>query len=83
MSRQKLVFPLLTTDINQGARNMARDKTSTLLGALHKLVLGVNMFSICNRHMEQRVAEAFVDDTDCTYVDQKDQANETPSRICD
>eukprot|EP00957_Ditylum_brightwellii_P143120 10904986-Ditylum_brightwellii.AAC.1 len=54
---------------------------STLLGALQKLVLGINMFSVCNQYVEQRVAEAFVDNTDCTYVDQKDQANKTPSRI--
>eukprot|EP00957_Ditylum_brightwellii_P089250 6796543-Ditylum_brightwellii.AAC.1 len=37
---------------------------STLLGALHKLVLGINMFSVCNRCVEQQVAKAFVDDTD-------------------
>eukprot|EP00957_Ditylum_brightwellii_P021197 1597860-Ditylum_brightwellii.AAC.1 len=56
---------------------------STLLGALHKLVLGINMFSVCSRYVERRVAKAFVDNMDCTYVDQEDQANETPSRICD
>eukprot|EP00957_Ditylum_brightwellii_P147308 11216835-Ditylum_brightwellii.AAC.1 len=56
---------------------------STLLGALHKLMLGINMFSVCNRYVEQRVTEAFVDDTDCTYVDQEDQAHKTLSRICD
>eukprot|EP00957_Ditylum_brightwellii_P157823 12012398-Ditylum_brightwellii.AAC.1 len=37
---------------------------STLLGALHKLMLGINMFSVCSRYVEQWVAEAFVDDTD-------------------
>eukprot|EP00957_Ditylum_brightwellii_P063548 4823532-Ditylum_brightwellii.AAC.1 len=37
---------------------------STLLGALHKLVLGINMLSVCNRYMERQVSEAFVDDTD-------------------
>eukprot|EP00957_Ditylum_brightwellii_P125499 9565902-Ditylum_brightwellii.AAC.1 len=38
---------------------------------------------VCKQFMERRVAEAYVDDADCTYVDQKDQANETPTRIQD
>eukprot|EP00957_Ditylum_brightwellii_P108696 8290758-Ditylum_brightwellii.AAC.1 len=37
---------------------------STLLGALHKLVQGINMVSVCSSYVESRVAEAFVDDTD-------------------
>eukprot|EP00957_Ditylum_brightwellii_P011399 861996-Ditylum_brightwellii.AAC.1 len=54
---------------------------STLLGALHKLVLGINMVSVCSRYVERWVAKAFVDNTDCIYVNQEDQANKTPSRI--
>eukprot|EP00957_Ditylum_brightwellii_P115971 8846388-Ditylum_brightwellii.AAC.1 len=30
---------------------------------------------------EKRVAEAYVDNADCTYVDQQDQANKSPMRI--
>eukprot|EP00957_Ditylum_brightwellii_P007205 547179-Ditylum_brightwellii.AAC.2 len=56
---------------------------STLLGAFHKMVLGIQMFSVCKRYIEKRVAEAFVDDTDCTYVDQDDQVNITPTCIQD
>eukprot|EP00957_Ditylum_brightwellii_P090632 6902580-Ditylum_brightwellii.AAC.1 len=53
-----------------------------MLGALHWLVLGINKFSVCKRYVENRVAESFVNDTDCTYLDQQDQQNETPTRIC-
>eukprot|EP00957_Ditylum_brightwellii_P182836 13927321-Ditylum_brightwellii.AAC.1 len=54
---------------------------STMLSALHSLVLGINMVSVCKRYVEDCVAESFVDDTDCTYLDQQDQENETPTRI--
>eukprot|EP00957_Ditylum_brightwellii_P009885 746029-Ditylum_brightwellii.AAC.1 len=56
---------------------------STMLGALHCLVLGINMFSVCKQYVEDCVAESFVDNTDCTYLDQQDQKNETPTRIRD
>eukprot|EP00957_Ditylum_brightwellii_P106030 8087923-Ditylum_brightwellii.AAC.2 len=54
---------------------------STMLSALHKLVLGINMFSVCKQYVEKRVAESYVDDTDCTYLDQQDQENETLTSI--
>eukprot|EP00957_Ditylum_brightwellii_P192624 14665736-Ditylum_brightwellii.AAC.1 len=54
-----------------------------MLSALHSLVLGINMVSVCKRYVEDRIAESFVDDTDCTYLDQQDQENETPTRIRD
>eukprot|EP00957_Ditylum_brightwellii_P184053 14020394-Ditylum_brightwellii.AAC.1 len=41
------------------------------------------MFSVCKQYLENQVAEFFVDDMDCTYLDQKDQENETPTRIRD
>eukprot|EP00957_Ditylum_brightwellii_P110239 8408305-Ditylum_brightwellii.AAC.1 len=56
---------------------------STMFSALYSLVLGINMVSVCKRYVEDRNAESFVDDTDCTYLDQQDQENETPTRICD
>eukprot|EP00957_Ditylum_brightwellii_P207092 15351422-Ditylum_brightwellii.AAC.1 len=56
---------------------------STMLGALRWLVLGINMFSVCKQYIENRVAESFVDDTDCTYLGQQDQKNETLTRIRD
>eukprot|EP00957_Ditylum_brightwellii_P209010 15359883-Ditylum_brightwellii.AAC.1 len=34
-------------------------------------------------YIENHVAESFVDDTACTYLDQQDQQNETPTRIRD
>eukprot|EP00957_Ditylum_brightwellii_P031427 2382927-Ditylum_brightwellii.AAC.1 len=46
---------------------------STLLGTLHKMVIGIQRLSVCKKNIEKRVAEAFVDDTNCTYVDQDDQ----------
>eukprot|EP00957_Ditylum_brightwellii_P116054 8853463-Ditylum_brightwellii.AAC.1 len=55
----------------------------TLLTTLHGLCKGIFLFSVCKRFVEKRVAEAYVDDADCSYVDQKDQVNETPTRICD
>eukprot|EP00957_Ditylum_brightwellii_P097042 7389813-Ditylum_brightwellii.AAC.1 len=48
---------------------------SIMLGALHCLVLGINMFSVCKRYVEDHVTESFVDDTDCIYLDQQDQKN--------
>eukprot|EP00957_Ditylum_brightwellii_P097145 7398290-Ditylum_brightwellii.AAC.1 len=58
-------------------------QTSTMLGTLNWLVLGINMFNVCKQYVENCVAESFVDDTDCTYLDQQDQQNETPTRIRD
>eukprot|EP00957_Ditylum_brightwellii_P040038 3030209-Ditylum_brightwellii.AAC.1 len=55
----------------------------TMLSALHSLVLGINMVSVCKRYVKDRVAESFVNDTDCTYLNQQDQENETPTRIRD
>eukprot|EP00957_Ditylum_brightwellii_P059146 4488097-Ditylum_brightwellii.AAC.1 len=56
---------------------------STMLSALHSLVLGINMVSVCKRYVKDQVAESFVNDTDCTYLDQQDQENETHTRIRD
>eukprot|EP00957_Ditylum_brightwellii_P113294 8638611-Ditylum_brightwellii.AAC.1 len=57
-------------------------QTSTLLTTMHGSCKGF-LFSVCKRFVEKRVAEAYVDDADCSYVDQNDQANETPTYICD
>eukprot|EP00957_Ditylum_brightwellii_P059837 4542780-Ditylum_brightwellii.AAC.1 len=54
-----------------------------MLSILHSLVLGINMVSICKRYVKDRVAESFVDDTDCTYLDQQDQENEIRTRLRD
>eukprot|EP00957_Ditylum_brightwellii_P010464 792000-Ditylum_brightwellii.AAC.1 len=56
-------------------------QSSTLLTALHYLCVGIHMFSMCRKYVEKRVAETYVDDADCMYVDQRDQANESPTRI--
>eukprot|EP00957_Ditylum_brightwellii_P074864 5689697-Ditylum_brightwellii.AAC.1 len=53
----------------------------TFLNALHLLCKRIFLFSVCKQFVERRVAEAYLDDADCTYVDQKDQANETPTCI--
>eukprot|EP00957_Ditylum_brightwellii_P118965 9073548-Ditylum_brightwellii.AAC.1 len=46
---------------------------STMLSALYCLVLAINMFSVCKQYVEDRIAEFFVNDTDCTYLEQHDQ----------
>eukprot|EP00957_Ditylum_brightwellii_P038239 2891195-Ditylum_brightwellii.AAC.1 len=56
---------------------------STMLGVLHWLVLGINMFSVCKHCVENRVTESFANDMDYTYLDQQDQQNETLTRIRD
>eukprot|EP00957_Ditylum_brightwellii_P177594 13527512-Ditylum_brightwellii.AAC.1 len=58
-------------------------QSSTLLNTLHYLCVGIHLFSVCRKFVGKRVAEAYVDDADCTYVDQSDQENETPTRIQD
>eukprot|EP00957_Ditylum_brightwellii_P164362 12512863-Ditylum_brightwellii.AAC.1 len=57
--------------------------SSTLLAALHTLCVGVYLFSACKKYLVQHVAEACVEDADAIYVDQKDQANKTPTSIQD
>jgi hypothetical protein len=52
-------------------------QSSTILLALHALVTGVLLTSICNRFKSQRVAESYVDDTDCMYCDQSAQNKDT------
>eukprot|EP00957_Ditylum_brightwellii_P066691 5061069-Ditylum_brightwellii.AAC.2 len=56
-------------------------QSSTLLNALHLLCKGIFLFSVCKKFVERRVAETYVDNADCSYVNQKDQANETPTHI--
>eukprot|EP00957_Ditylum_brightwellii_P141487 10778624-Ditylum_brightwellii.AAC.1 len=56
-------------------------QSSTLLNALHYLCVGIYLFGVCQKFVEKRVAEAYVDDADCTYVDQSNQENETLTRI--
>eukprot|EP00957_Ditylum_brightwellii_P110984 8464268-Ditylum_brightwellii.AAC.1 len=58
-------------------------QSSTLLNALHFLCAGIHLFSVCQKYVEKCVAEAYVDDADCTYVEQSDQENETLTRIQD
>eukprot|EP00957_Ditylum_brightwellii_P012273 927229-Ditylum_brightwellii.AAC.1 len=54
-----------------------------LLNALHALVSGIALYSVCKKVFSNRVAESYVDDTDCAHIDQKDQQNKTPVRIRD
>eukprot|EP00957_Ditylum_brightwellii_P153895 11714092-Ditylum_brightwellii.AAC.1 len=58
-------------------------QSSTLLNALYALVSSIALYSVCKTFFSNRVAESYVDDTDCAYIDQKDQQNETPVRIRD
>eukprot|EP00957_Ditylum_brightwellii_P153867 11711599-Ditylum_brightwellii.AAC.1 len=39
-------------------------QSSMILSALHALVTGVLLTSVCNRFKSQRAAESYVDDTD-------------------
>eukprot|EP00957_Ditylum_brightwellii_P061033 4633187-Ditylum_brightwellii.AAC.1 len=55
-------------------------QSSTILNALHALVSGIFLFSICRKFTAKRTAEVYVDDADCTYIDQTKQ-NETPAQI--
>eukprot|EP00957_Ditylum_brightwellii_P074542 5663590-Ditylum_brightwellii.AAC.1 len=56
-------------------------QSSTFLNALHYFCTGIHLFSVCQQSVEKRFAEAYVDDADCTYVDQSDPENETPNKI--
>eukprot|EP00957_Ditylum_brightwellii_P097686 7440520-Ditylum_brightwellii.AAC.1 len=56
---------------------------STLLRALHKIVLGIQIFNVCKRYIKKRVVDAFVDNTNCVYVDKDNQVNKTPACIWD
>eukprot|EP00957_Ditylum_brightwellii_P040237 3044608-Ditylum_brightwellii.AAC.1 len=53
---------------------------STILNTLHALVSGIFLISICQKFTVKCTAEAYVDDTDCTYIDQTNQ-NEPPAQI--
>eukprot|EP00957_Ditylum_brightwellii_P207299 15352356-Ditylum_brightwellii.AAC.1 len=56
-------------------------QSSILINALHYLCVGIHLFIVCWKFVEKHIAEAYVDNADCTYVDQSDQENETPTRI--
>eukprot|EP00957_Ditylum_brightwellii_P129259 9860246-Ditylum_brightwellii.AAC.1 len=45
-------------------------QSSTLFNALNYLCAGIHLFSVCWKFVEKHVAEAYVNDADCTYVDQ-------------
>eukprot|EP00957_Ditylum_brightwellii_P082211 6251548-Ditylum_brightwellii.AAC.1 len=55
-------------------------QSSTILNALHALVSGIFLFSICQKFTAKCTAEAYVDDADCTYIDQTKQSK-TPAQI--
>eukprot|EP00957_Ditylum_brightwellii_P205123 15342377-Ditylum_brightwellii.AAC.1 len=55
---------------------------STLIAALHNLCTRVKLFSICRKKTE-RVADAYVDGTGKTYVNEEKQSDETPESIRD
>ena len=55
--------------------------SSTLLNALHSLCTGLFITSICKKIVSKRVAEAYVDDSDCTLADQRTQ-DDSPTQIC-
>eukprot|EP00957_Ditylum_brightwellii_P063904 4848423-Ditylum_brightwellii.AAC.1 len=52
-------------------------QSSTILTAIHALVTGVLLTSICNRFKSQQIAESYVDDTDCMYCNQSAQNEDT------
>eukprot|EP00957_Ditylum_brightwellii_P090687 6907259-Ditylum_brightwellii.AAC.1 len=56
---------------------------STLLSALHNPYTGVKLFSVCRSKKAERVADAYVDDTGNTYVNEEKQLDETPKSIRD
>ena len=56
--------------------------SSTLLNALHSLCTGLFITSICKKFVSKRVAEAYVDDSDCTLADQRTQ-DDSPTQIRD
>eukprot|EP00957_Ditylum_brightwellii_P095744 7294888-Ditylum_brightwellii.AAC.2 len=43
---------------------------STILNVLHALVNGIFLVSICKKFISRRAAEAYVNNTDCTHLDQ-------------
>eukprot|EP00957_Ditylum_brightwellii_P015090 1138281-Ditylum_brightwellii.AAC.1 len=50
---------------------------------LHSLCTGVKPFSVCKRKKAERVADAYVDDTGNTYINEEKQKDKTPTTICD
>eukprot|EP00957_Ditylum_brightwellii_P070200 5332981-Ditylum_brightwellii.AAC.2 len=46
--------------------------------ALHSICTGVQMFSVCRSKKAERIADAYVDDTGNTYVNEETQKDETP-----
>eukprot|EP00957_Ditylum_brightwellii_P076596 5822014-Ditylum_brightwellii.AAC.1 len=54
-------------------------QSSTLLNALHALLMGIQLVSACRNFFAKRVAEAYVDNTDNMYVNQEDQVNAIPT----
>eukprot|EP00957_Ditylum_brightwellii_P188218 14327938-Ditylum_brightwellii.AAC.1 len=58
-------------------------QSSTLLAALHAICSGITMFSVCKQFIAKKLAEAYVDNANCMYVNQNNQQNETPTMIRD
>eukprot|EP00957_Ditylum_brightwellii_P165327 12588251-Ditylum_brightwellii.AAC.1 len=56
---------------------------STLLAALHQLCTGVKLSSVCKKKCTTQVADAYVDNTGNTYVNEEKQSSETPESIRD
>eukprot|EP00957_Ditylum_brightwellii_P009472 715059-Ditylum_brightwellii.AAC.1 len=55
----------------QNALPLGKAKVSTLLTALHRLCMGVQVFSVCKRKKAEKVADAYVDHTGNTYVNKE------------
>eukprot|EP00957_Ditylum_brightwellii_P155601 11844456-Ditylum_brightwellii.AAC.1 len=55
-------------------------QSSTILSALHVLVSSIFLVSVCKRFISNRAAEAYVDNANCTYINQAKQ-HEPPSQI--
>eukprot|EP00957_Ditylum_brightwellii_P058211 4414416-Ditylum_brightwellii.AAC.1 len=55
--------------------------SSIILAALHCLWTGLHLISVYGRFIAQRVAEAYVDDSDCTYLNKQDNNNKIPTTI--
>eukprot|EP00957_Ditylum_brightwellii_P037809 2859922-Ditylum_brightwellii.AAC.1 len=56
---------------------------STPLTTLHMLYTGIIMVSVCRRKKAAHINDAYVDDTDSTYVNEEKQKKEMPLTIRD
>jgi hypothetical protein len=85
-----MASPNNLTDTQKGTGSLVKDKEkhrlpqTGYLQAPHSSTLctGLFMTSICKKYVSQRVAEAYVDDSNCTLADQHTQ-EDSPTQIWD